>query len=113
MTPGRFAAPRIGDGAGPPARPAASRVLDPGQILFRSRRFDGTELRVSLHHFNGDPARPFVRIGLWQSTRDDAWPVKGKGITVKAHELSKVSAALLGALEATEATAAAARGDGR
>lgn len=86
------------------ARPAAPAVPsqgapDPGRILARLSRTDGTELRVSLHRYQG---RPFVRVGPWQSSAADAWPVKGKGATVKVRELAAVAAGLLDALEAAE-----------
>jgi hypothetical protein len=70
---------------------------DAGRILARLARTDGTELRVSLHRFEG---RPFVRVAPWQSSAPDAWPVKGKGTTVKVRELGAVAAALLDALDA-------------
>lgn len=70
---------------------------DPGRILCRVARSDGTELRVSLHHYEG---KPYVRVGPWQSSAPDAWPEKGKGATVKVRELGAVAAALLDALDA-------------
>jgi len=82
-----------------PARPAPPPP-DPGKILARVARTDGTELRVSLHRYEG---RPFVRVGPWQSSAADAWPVKGKGATVKVRELAAVAAALLDAMDAAEA----------
>lgn len=82
-----------------PARPAPAPP-DPGRILARMPRPDGTELRVSLHTYEG---RPFVRVGPWQSSAADAWPVKGKGATVKVRELAAVAGALLDALDAAAA----------
>ncbi len=82
-----------------PARPAPPPP-DPGRILARMPRQDGTELRVSLHTYEG---RPFVRVGPWQSSAPDAWPVKGKGATVKVRELAAVAGALLDALDAARA----------
>jgi hypothetical protein len=79
-------------------RPAAP-APDAGKILAALPRFDGTELRVSLHTHEG---KPFVRVGPWQSSAPDAWPVKGKGTTVRVRELAAVAAALLDALDATE-----------
>lgn len=70
---------------------------DAGRILARLARTDGTELRVSLHRYEG---KPFVRVGPWQSSSPDAWPVKGKGCTVKVRELATVAAALLDAADA-------------
>lgn len=81
-----------------PARPPPPPP-DAGKILARVARTDGTELRVSLHRYEG---RPFVRVGPWQSSAPDAWPVKGKGTTVKVRELAAVAAALLDALDAAE-----------
>ena len=77
--------------------PRASNAPDPGRILARLARNDGSELRVSLHRFEG---RPFVRVAPWQSSAPDAWPVKGKGCTVKVRELAAVAAALLDAADA-------------
>lgn len=82
-----------------PVRPAPAPP-DPGRILCRLARQDGTELRVSLHTYEG---RPFVRVGPWQSSAPDAWPVKGKGATVRVRELAAVAGALLDALDAAEA----------
>jgi len=82
------------------APPPASAAPDPGVILCRVSRTDGTELRVSLHRYEG---KPFVRVGPWQSSAPDAWPVKGKGTTVKVRELGAVAAALLDALDAIAA----------
>lgn len=71
---------------------------DPGTVLASVPRSDGTELRVSLHHYEG---KPFVRVAPWQ--RDGAsgafWPVKGKGATVRVSELARVASALLDALD--------------
>lgn len=82
-----------------PARPAPPPP-DPGRILARMPRQDGTELRVSLHHYEG---KPYVRVGPWQSSAADAWPCKGKCATVKVRELAAVAGALLDALDAAEA----------
>jgi len=82
-----------------PARPAPPPP-DPGRILARMPRQDGTELRVSLHYYE---SKPFVRVGPWQSSAADAWPVKGKGATVKVRELAAVAGALLDALDAAAA----------
>lgn len=77
---------------------AAANAPDPGRVLVSLPRPDGTQLRVSLHTYEG---RPFARVAPWQST-DGAtwWPVKGKGVTVKVRELASVAAALLDAIEA-------------
>lgn len=76
---------------------AASRAPDPGRVLVALPRPDGTELRVSLHTYEG---RPFVRVAPWsRGTAGDSWPVKGKGSTLKTRELAAVACALLDALD--------------
>jgi hypothetical protein len=79
------------------ARDGSSAAPDPGRILTRAPRRDGTELRVSVHTYEG---KPFVRVALWQSSAPDAWPVKGKGCSVRVGELLAVAAALLDAADA-------------
>jgi hypothetical protein len=77
-----------------PADGASADAPDEGTILYRARRYDGTELRVSLHTFNG---RPFARVGLWQPPRGGSgpwWPVKGRSVTVRLREALGVSEAL-------------------
>ncbi len=81
-----------------PARPAPAPP-DAGRILARFSRPDGTELRVSLHRYEG---KPYVKVAPWQSSAADAWPVKGKGSTVRVRELAGVAAALLDALDAAD-----------
>ncbi len=78
---------------------AAANAPDPGRVLVSIPRHDGTQLRVSLHTFEG---KPFARVAPWQSSDGGAswWPVKGKGATVKVRELASVAAALLDAIEA-------------
>lgn len=93
--------------AAPAERPR--EAPDPGKVLLRLARTDGTELRVSLHHYQG---APFVRVGPWQSGAPDAWPLKGKGATVKVRELTSVASALLDAA-AEVASNDGARGSGR
>ena len=44
-----------------------------------------------------------MRVAPWQSSAPDAWPVKGKGSTVRVRELAGVAAALLDAMDAMEA----------
>lgn len=88
----RFAAAR-------PA-PAAANAPDPGQVLATAVRPDGSELRVSLHHYEG---KPFLRIAPWQRGSDGAWwPVKGKGVSVKVRELGAVAEGLAGAMDALD-----------
>lgn len=77
--------------------PRAAAPPDVGRIIARVPRTDGTELRVSVHEYQG---KPFVRVGPWQSNAPDAWPVKGKGTTVKVRELGALAAGLLDALDA-------------
>ncbi len=84
-----------------PAKPArAVNAPDPGRVLSRVRRPDGTELRVSVHEYNG---AEFVRVCPWATSDGGAswWPVKGKGVTVKVRELPAVASALVDAMEST------------
>ena len=95
----------------PPADPRVARALDAvaprdapdeGTVLHRARRGDGTELRVSLHSYNG---HPFLRVGLWQPPRAGEgpwWPVKGRSVTVRMREALGVSGALARAVGAAE-----------
>jgi hypothetical protein len=77
---------------------AAKRAPDPGNVLVALARPDGTELRVSLDRYEG---RPFVRVAPWsRGAAGEAWPVKGKGATLKTRELAAVARALLDALDA-------------
>lgn len=70
---------------------------DQGEVLARSTRTDGTELRVSMHAYEG---KPYLRIGPWQRGEGDSWwPVKGKGTTVKVRELGDVVTGLCDAME--------------
>lgn len=79
------------------ARPSTP-APDPGTVLAALPRADGTELRVSVHVYEG---RPFVRVAPWQRGSDGAWwPVKGKGATVRTRELPTVIVALAAALDA-------------
>lgn len=82
------------------APPAAREAPDQGEVLARLPRPDGTELRVSLHTYQG---RPFLRVAPWQRGEGDAWwPVKGKGCTVKVRELAAVASALCDAMDRTD-----------
>lgn len=83
-----------------PAAAQHQRGPDVGRILARVSRHDGTELRVSLHTYN---ARLFVQVGPWQSSDDDAWPVRGKMTTVRRAEVAAVVAGLLDALDVMDA----------
>jgi hypothetical protein len=80
-----------------PANATSPDAPDPGKVLARLPRPDGTELRVSEHLYEG---RPFVRVAPWQQSGGAWWPVKGKGCTVKVRELAQVAAALLDAIGA-------------
>lgn len=81
----------------PPANDHGEKP-DEGKVLAKCARPDGTELRVSLHSFEG---KPYVRVGPWQRGRDGAtwWPVKGKGTTVRTRELGAVVRALIDAMD--------------
>ena len=77
-------------------RPARA-APDPGEVLASLPRVDGTELRVSVHVYEG---HPFVRVAPWQRGDGGAWwPVKGKGASVRPRELAHVVVALARALE--------------
>lgn len=75
---------------------AAARRPHPGRVLAAVTRADGSELRVTLHTYNG---HPFVRIAAWH----DGWPLRGKGTTVRVRELGAVVAGLGAALAETSA----------
>ena len=81
----------------PPANSNGEKP-DEGKVLAKVSRPDGTELRVSLHSFEG---KPYVRVGPWQRGRDGAtmWPVKGKVTTVRTRELGAVVRALIDAMD--------------
>jgi hypothetical protein len=83
---------------------------DPGKVLARIPRPDGTEFRVSVHTYEG---RPFVRVAPWSSRDGGAtwWPVKGKGASVKVRELATIAAALLDAIDAAPTSNDDARRD--
>ena len=100
---------RLASKTAPASAEQPQRGPDVGRILARVSRHDGTELRVSLHTYN---ARLFVQVGPWQSSDDDAWPVRGKMTTVRRAEVAAVVAGLLDALDAMDAAppARAARG---
>lgn len=76
---------------------------DPGEIIADLARADGTVLRVAVKHWR-DPAKPgpgvpYVDLRVWQSGDAGAWPVKGKGVSVKPRELAALAGALLDAAE--------------
>ena len=81
-----------------PANTSTAEAPDPGTVLASIARTDGTQLRVSVHCFEG---KPYVRVAPWAS-RDGGrswWPVKGKGASVRVRELAAVAAALLDAID--------------
>lgn len=88
----------------PPANTDGEKP-DEGKVLAKVSRPDGTELRVSLHSYEG---KPYVRVGPWQRGRDGAsmWPVKGKGTTVRVGELGAVVRALIDAMDDVDGKAA-------
>lgn len=72
-------------------RPRASQEIvipDRGEVFAEIARRDGTVLVVSKRVYEG---HPFVSIAPWR----DGWPVKGKGVSVRLHEVSAVLAALV------------------
>lgn len=78
------------------SRPARE-APDEGVILAALPRSDGTELRVSVHRYEG---KPYVRVAPWQRGEGETWwPVKGKGATVRAREVAHVVVALSRALD--------------
>lgn len=77
---------------------------DPGEIIADIARADGTVLRVAVKRWR-DPSRPddpgavYVDVRVWQSREPGAWPVKGKGLSVRPRELAALAAALLDAAD--------------
>lgn len=110
--PGGMFGPGASRGAAPAAAPppapadearavlaAASRAVaaqnqreaDAGEVLVSIPRADGTELRVSLHYFDPVARRgAWVRVAPWSG----GWPVRGKGLALKLHEVAPVVLAL-------------------
>lgn len=87
------------------ARDDRGAAPDPGEILATFPRTDGTVLRVAVRHWKDPkdtrpgPGAPFVDVRVWQSSAPDAWPVKGKGLSVRPRELATLAAALLDAAD--------------
>jgi hypothetical protein len=83
-----------------PRRVERTEGPDPGAIVADLARRDGTVLRVAVKRWR-DPndasaaERPFVDVRLWSG----AWPVKGKGVSVKPTELAALATALLDAAD--------------
>lgn len=83
-----------------PRRAERTEGPDPGVIVADIARRDGTVLRVAVKRWR-DPndasaaERPFVDVRLWSG----AWPVKGKGVSVKPIELAALATALLDAAD--------------
>lgn len=88
---------------------------DPGEIITDIARPDGTALRVAVKHYHApnakpdDPGAPYVDLRVWQSGEPGAWPVKGKGLSVKPRELARVAAAILDAADRLSADRKGAR----
>jgi hypothetical protein len=80
---------------------SADAPTDDGVKLATLSRGPGNELRIRWREFKG---HHFLDIREWsrRSEGDDWWPVKGKGITIKARELSDVMAACASASELAE-----------
>lgn len=100
---------RLASKTAPASAEQHQRGPDVGRILARVARHDGTELRVSVHTYNG---RMFAQLGPWQSSADDAWPTRGKMTTVRRAEVAAVVAGLLDALDAMDAAPAPPRASG-
>ncbi len=84
----------------------AARAVDAGEVLARAARQDGTELRVSLHTFEG---KPFVRVGVWQSPAPDAFPVKGRSASVRVREFATLADGIARAMDAVDGRGAEGR----
>lgn len=74
---------------------------DPGNVIADIPRGDGTVTRVAVKRWRptDDPqgaGRAFVDVRVWSG----AWPVKGKGLSVRPRELAALAAALLDAADA-------------
>lgn len=87
-----------------PAAPAVQQPPDPGHVVADLARPDGSVLRVAVKRWRDpnnprDPGAPFVDVRVWSG----GWPVKGKGVAVKARELAALAVALLDAAEALAA----------
>jgi hypothetical protein len=82
----------------PPRIPSAPPE-DDGRKLFVARRGNDTEFRVSLKEYKGTP---FVNLRLWTWSNDDWWPVRDKGITIRAKELRGMIQALTEAADIIE-----------
>lgn len=88
---------------------------DPGEIIADIARPDGTVLRVAVKHYHApnakpdDPGAPYVDLRVWQSGEPGAWPVKGKGLSVKPRELARVAEAILDAADKLSADRRGAR----
>lgn len=84
-----------------PAPGERREAPDPGEIIADIPRADGTVLRIAVKRWrNPDgpvdaPPATFVDVRLWSG----AWPVKGKGLSVKPRELAALASALLDAAE--------------
>lgn len=94
-----------------PAPGARREGPDPGEIIAEIPRPDGTVLRVAVkrwHNPDGPADAPpavFVDVRLWSG----AWPLKGKGVSVRPRELAVIASALLDAAEKLSADRRGAR----
>lgn len=80
-----------------------------GERLAVFPRGEGSELRVTLAEFNGNP---FISLRVWeQNQAGDWWPVKGKGCSVRLSEAGGLAEAL--ARVASEPATPPATGRGR
>src|SRR5262249_40284131 len=65
---------------------------DEGRRLATLPRGDNVELRVTLSEFRG---RPFIALRIWERGGDgQLWPMKGRGCSIRLHELGEVIGAL-------------------
>jgi hypothetical protein len=70
----------------------ASAPIDTARQLATFPRSDRAELRVSLARFQG---RAYVNLRIWEANEaGEWWPAKGKGCSIRIHELSEMVAAL-------------------
>lgn len=74
-------------------RPLDTAPVEQGQRLAAIPRNRGDEeLRIDLSEFNG---RPYVSLRVWgKDQQGQWWPVKGKGLSVRLHEIEETIFAL-------------------
>lgn len=66
-------------------RPEMKPPEENGVRLSTIPRGDDEELRLSWAEYNG---KHFLNIRIWSRREDTWWPEKGKGLTVRVHELA-------------------------